>query len=103
MEADRTEVVARCDAHICVEGRGEAARQGDGGLGPAFLDVLDFIGGRVGAQCQLSDGHPQCGAAVIDRFAERQGLLHGDLLRVALAGVRLYPPGVAAGYAACLL
>jgi hypothetical protein len=42
-EADRAEVVASGDTHVGVEGGGQAAEQGDGGLGAAFFDAFDLV------------------------------------------------------------
>jgi hypothetical protein len=48
-EPDGAEVVPAGEADICVEGGGEAAKEGDGGLGAAFLDALDVVVGQGGA------------------------------------------------------
>jgi hypothetical protein len=47
-EPDGAEVVAGGEVNIGVEGGGEAARQGDGRLGAAFLDALDVVFGEGG-------------------------------------------------------
>jgi hypothetical protein len=56
-EPDRAEVVPRGEADVGVERGGEAAQQGNGGLGAAFLDALnkgcDDVGGMpVQAGCE---------------------------------------------------
>jgi hypothetical protein len=35
--------VSAGEADVCVEGGGEAAQEGEGGLGAAFLDALDVV------------------------------------------------------------
>src|SRR5262249_32119894 len=101
-ESDGTEIVACGNANVGTEGGGEAAKQGDGGLGAAFLDALDLVGGHAGAQREFGDGQLQRGAPVVDGFAERKGLPDGDPLRVAGVVVRQYPSGVVAGHRASL-
>ena len=44
------------EADVCVEGGGEAAQEGDGRLGAAFLDALDVVVGHGGAHGQFGDG-----------------------------------------------
>jgi hypothetical protein len=52
--------VSAGEADVCVEGGGEAAQEGDGGLGAAFLDALDtsVLVGEMGLQglADLVDG-----------------------------------------------
>jgi hypothetical protein len=43
-EPDGAEVVSAGEADACVEGSGEVAQEGDGGLRAAFLDALDVVG-----------------------------------------------------------
>jgi len=60
--------------HVGVERRGEAAEQGDGGLGAALFDALDHVTGYVGALGEFSDGEAEGGADVV------QGLAGGQCL-----------------------
>jgi hypothetical protein len=53
---DGAEVVSAGEADVCVEGGGEAAQEGDGGLGAGFLDALDVVVGQGGADGQFGDG-----------------------------------------------
>jgi hypothetical protein len=41
--------VSRGQAHVGVQGGGQAAQQGDGGLGAALFDAVDLIEGHVSA------------------------------------------------------
>ena len=41
--------MSRGQAHVGVQGGGQAAQQGDGGLGAALLDAVDLIEGHVSA------------------------------------------------------
>jgi hypothetical protein len=47
-EPDGAEVVSAGEADVCVEGGGQAAQEGDGGLGAAFLNALDVAVGQGG-------------------------------------------------------
>jgi hypothetical protein len=82
VEPDRTEVVSGGEAHFGVEGCGEAAQQGDGGLGAAFFDALDVVVGQGGAHGQLGDGQAEGAADVVQCLAERQGLADRDPLGI---------------------
>ncbi len=85
-----------------VEGSSETAEQGDGGLGAAFLDALDLIGGHARAHGEFGDGHRQGSAPVVDGLTERQGLADRDPFGVVGVGSRQHPAGVVAGHHACL-
>jgi hypothetical protein len=102
LETNRVEAVTRGEANVGVEGSSETAKQSDGGLGPAFLDALDVIGGHARTGSELGYGHRHDGPPVVDRFAERQGFADGDAFGVVGLGSRLHPPGVVAGHHACL-
>ena len=69
-EPDGAVVVSAGEADVGVEGGGEAAQEGDGGLGAAFLDALDVVVGHGGAQGQFGDGQAEGGADVVQRLAE---------------------------------
>src|SRR6185437_11783459 len=71
LEPDGAEVVARGQADVSVQCGGEAAEQGDGGLGAAFLDALDLISGHLG---ELGDGEAQGSPDVVQGLAEGQCL-----------------------------
>jgi hypothetical protein len=70
------------EADVCVEGGGEAAQEGDGGFGAAFLDALDVVVGHRGAYGQFGDGQAEGGADVVQGLAERQGLADRDALGI---------------------
>ena len=70
------------EADICVEGGGEAAQEGDGGLGAAFLDALDVVVGQGSARGQFGDGQAEGSADVVQGLAERQGLADRDPLGI---------------------
>ena len=55
-EPDGAEVVSAGEPDVGVEGGGEAAQEGDGGLGAAFLDALDVVVGQGRAGSQFGDG-----------------------------------------------
>jgi hypothetical protein len=74
--------VSAGEADVCVEGGGEAAQEGDGGLGAAFLDALDVLVGQGGADGQFGDGQAEGGPDVVQRLAERQGLADRDPLGI---------------------
>jgi hypothetical protein len=71
-EPDGAEVVSAGEADVCVEGGGEAAQEGDGGLGAVFLDALDVVVGQVGADGQFGDGQAKGGADVVCRLPLRR-------------------------------
>ena len=54
-EPYRAEVVSRGQAHVGVQGGGQAPQQGNGGLGTAFFDALDLIDGHASAPGQFGD------------------------------------------------
>jgi len=58
-------------------GRNGRNAHGDGGLGAAFLDALDLIGGHARPLGQAGDVEGQSAALVIDGFAEGQDLADG--------------------------
>ena len=66
----RAEVVAGGEVDVGVEGGGEVAQQGDGGLGAAFLDALDVVLSEGGPQGQFGDGQAEGGADVIQGLAK---------------------------------
>jgi len=63
-----------------VERGGEAAEQGDGRFGAAFLDAFDVVLGHRGARSDLRDGQAQLGADVVQGLAEGEGLADRDPL-----------------------
>jgi hypothetical protein len=100
-EADGVEVVAGGEADVGVEGGRQAAQQRNGGLGAAFFDALDLVGGHIGAQAEVGDAEAKRDAPVIDRLPEGQGLGGGDTLQVPRLGFGEHPAGVGAGHHAC--
>ena len=46
-EPHRSEVLSRGQVHLGVQGGGQTLQQRDGGLGAAFFDALDLIGGHA--------------------------------------------------------
>ena len=58
-EAHGAEVVSCGQAHVGVQGGGQAPQQGNGGLGAAFLDALDLIGGHASPFRQVGDAEVQ--------------------------------------------
>ena len=47
--------MSRGQVHVGIQGGGQAAQQGNGGLGAALFDALDLIDGQVSASGQLGD------------------------------------------------
>ena len=92
-EPDGAEVVAGGEADVGVEGGGEAAQQGDGGLGAAFLDALDIVLGEGGPQGQFGDGQAEGGADVVQGLAEGQGLADREPLGIISRVLRGAPSG----------
>ena len=68
-------------AHVRVESSGQPPEQGDGGLGAALFDGLDFIDGHVSPAGQVGNAQTQGVALVVDRLAEGQCLADGDPCR----------------------
>ena len=81
-EPHRSEVVPCGQVHVGVQGGGQAAQQGDGGFGAAFLDTFDLIGGHASPLGQVGDAEALGAALVIDGLAEGQGFADGDPLRI---------------------
>lgn len=97
MEGDGTEVVPGGEVDGGVERGGEAAEQGNGRLGAAFLDALDAILGHRGPRSEFRHGQAELDTDVIQCLAEGEGLAARDPLGVVggLFGAR--PAGVVAG------
>ena len=78
------------ETDVCVEGGVEAAQEGDGGLGAAFLDALDVVVGHGGAHGKFGDGQAEGGADVVQaeggadvvQGLARQGLADPDPLGI---------------------
>jgi hypothetical protein len=95
---DGAEVVSGGEADVGVEGGGEAAQEGDGGLGAAFFDALDVVVGQGSAHGQLGDRQAESGADVVQGLAEGQGLADSDPLGIShlpFIGLRREPVVVA--------
>ena len=56
------EVVPWSQADVRVESGGQPPEQGDGGLGAALFDALDFIGGHVSPAGQVGDAEAYYGS-----------------------------------------
>src|SRR6202012_4623118 len=93
-EPDGAEVVSTGEADVGVEGSGEAAQEGDGGLRTAFFDALDVVIGQVCAQGEFGDGQAEGGTDVVQGLAERQGLANRDPLGIIGRILRARPAGV---------
>ena len=76
---------------VGIEGGGEAAQQGDGGLGAAFLDALDIVFSERGPHGQLGDGQAEGGADVEQGLAEGLGLADREPLGVIGGFFRALP------------
>ena len=85
--------MARSEANVSVKGSSETAEQGHGGLGAAFLDALDLIGGHARAPGEFGDGHRQGATPVVDRLAERQSFADRDPFGVVGPGSPAAPSG----------
>ena len=57
-------------AHVRVESSGQPPEQGDGGLGAALFDALDFIGGHVSPASQVGNAQIQGAALIVYGLAE---------------------------------
>jgi hypothetical protein len=77
-EPYRPEVVSCGQAHVGVQGGGQAPQQADSGLGTAFFDALDLIDGHLSAPGQFGGTQIQGAALVVNGLAEGQCLADGD-------------------------
>ena len=80
-------------AHVGVQGGGQAPRQGNGGHNAAFFDALDLVGRHICAPGQISDAEAQGAALIVDGLTEGQGLADGDPLGILGLFRRLGPAG----------
>jgi hypothetical protein len=59
LKANGTEIMARSEPDISIESSRKTPEQRHGGLGTAFLDALDVVGGRAGTLRDFSDVEAQ--------------------------------------------
>ncbi len=57
-------------ADVSVESGAKTTQKGDGRLGAAFLDALNFVIGHRGSCGELRDGQAKGGADVVQGLAE---------------------------------
>lgn len=74
--------MSRGQANVGVEGDGQAAQQGDSGLGAALFDAFDLVDGHLSSSSQFGDTETQGRALVVDGLAEGQCLPDGDPLGI---------------------
>src|SRR3984885_166831 len=93
-EPYRPEVVSCSQAHVGVQGGGQAPQQADSGLGTAFFDALDLIDGHLSAPGQFGGTQIQGAALVVNGLAEGQCLVDGDPLWILCLLGRADPAGM---------
>jgi hypothetical protein len=79
LEPDGAEIVPRGEADLGVEGCREPTKQGNGRLGAALLDALDFVIRHARTLGKVGDGEAEGGADVIPDG--------GDTRRTTVTGV----------------
>lgn len=79
--------------HAGIQGGGQAAQQGEGGLGAAFFDAPDLAGCHVYTAGQAGDAEAQGATLIMDGLAEGQGFADGDPLRIFCSPGRADPAG----------
>ena len=84
------------EAHIGVQGGGQASQRGDSWLGSAFFDALDPIDGQLSPTGQLSNTETKGAALIVNSLAEGQGLADGNPLRIFSVLRQAYPASVVA-------
>jgi hypothetical protein len=94
--------MARSEPDISIASSRKTPEQRHGGLGTAFLDALDVVGGHAGTLRDFSDVEAQDHPAIIDRLAEGQCLTDRDSFWILKRGIGSHPAGVGTSHHTCL-